>query len=225
MADIEDTLNEESNEELDTLNEESEEGSEEESGKTTPEKRYKDLQGWATKLSQENKSLKSDLDQMKGQMQMLAQVQAKGGDTQEAQESITAFLDSEELDDALRDDPSTAKKLIKQATERLEASLKSEVVKLLDVRDAALASQFTSKQRINPAVEDKVEELRAKDAFKDLPEQTLISMAADLLGEPAEVKPSPRGAAGGRRVPMPKAASAVEKQANAIYEHIYGKKA
>lgn len=224
MADIEDTLSEETTEEVDTQSEESESG-EQETSESKPDKRYKDLQGWATKLSQENKSLKSDLDQMKGQLQMLSQVQAKGGDTQEAQESITDFLDSEELDDAIRDDPATAKKLIKQASQRLEASLKSEMVKLLDVRDAALASQFTSKQRINPAVEDKVEELRAKDAFKDLPEQTLISMAADLIGEPAEIKPSPRGAAGGRRVPMLKAQTAVEKTADAMYQHIYGKKA
>lgn len=165
----------------DTLNAESEdtllEDSQEEDGSNIErlEKRYKDVQSWSTKLSQENKDLKSRLDQLQGGQEALSQALSNKEPAAEAKD----WLDTIDPIDLI-DNPDN----LKDTLSKLRADIVGELVSTLKKRDSAISEQMgeidprkISDRKLISTYEDKISSMKEDPDFEGFSDIALAKIA------------------------------------------------
>lgn len=201
----------------DTHGVESDGGEEQEQSGGNWEKRYKDVQSWATKLANENKGLKSEMDQLKGAVDTL-RTQAR---TPEEKAQVKDWL--KELKGVeLLDDPDK----IPGVLDTLRSDIKREIAELLEMRDRAMTEQIElapkqQKQKaLVSAFADEIRQLREEDPdMADVPDLALAKMFAKTRPhklQDIETTAQPR--IGGRRVSATSLQTKMEKEADALLD-------
>jgi len=176
------------------------------------EKQYKEVQSWSTKLSQENKALKSQLDQVTGKLEGF--MQTSNQQVEPAKEETPWLSDVEAID--LVDNPEKLKALLQEVRRNSSAgidSFKKELVELLDMRDSALKEQYS---RFDPKVleqnalieqyADEIAELKTEQGLEGLDDKALAIIAKRTSPKPQYIQAMP--SVSGQRVALPNSDSA-----------------
>lgn len=174
--------------EKDTQRDESEQDTQtDESSGADFEKRYKDATAWGTKVSQENKALKSQLDEMKGQLSVLMQaLQKEKEPEQEAPKSLFEGVDASEW----IDNPDSLKNVLASLDGKVantEKTLVEKIVKLLEERDRAydekisgISPENLKKKAMIEQYKEEIDRLKEEEEFSEMDDYHLAVIASKL---------------------------------------------
>ena len=176
----------------DTRSDESQKGDQEDS-QPNWEKRYKDVQSWATKLSTENKSLKSEMDQLKGAVGVLQTQASTPAEKQQVKDWLSEIKGVELLDNPDK---------IPETLGHLKGDIISSIVDLLEKRDRAFEEKLSaqnpdvrSRQNLVKMYKDEIAEYREENPDDgDVPDLALAKLFA---------KANPKRSEDIDRVPLP----------------------
>jgi len=161
------------------------------------QKRYKDSQRHITKIEQENKELRSRMDQLTGRFEQIQQTTPK--------QTEPDWIDSID-DEAIKDDPAKVKELLR----RQEA----EFVRLLQLRDGAFNERLAALDPSVLSVKDKIDELKKDPDYKGFSDKQLSVIAKKLQSGAPDAderqQAEYRGAPAGGQRPTRKTASTDE---------------
>lgn len=183
-------------------------------GEETLAKRFKDSQAHISKIQNENKELRSRLDQLTGRFEQLGK--------QEPREPEKLWID--EIDDeAIRDDPSQVKAILKRQ--------RQEFAELLELRDRAIAEHMKGYDPERRSMADKIAKLKEDPELKDLSDDALLviakKFAKDEIDEDEQVVRSHGAPIGAKRNTVARKEESREdklKKFSPYFDRMYGKK-